>query len=199
MVATDLRVERSKRLLTDAMIDLVLEKDFDAITVQEICDRADVVKHTFYRHFKDKTALMYAALEVTYRELAVYLAEIRDDMRRPIALKTLFDVVGQQPERYRVLMQGAGRTEFHQYTRRMLAYYMLVQLQRVNPGSDAPLEFVARIASGVILETLLWWLESGMPHSTDYMINLVQRLLAFGVLGTFGVKMPDPNFNAAHS
>lgn len=193
IIAEDLRVQRSKRLLSDAMIDLVMRKDYDSITIQEICDQADVGKHTFYRHFKDKRALMHAALDSTYRELARHLAESRDDMRQPIALKAFFEAVGRDPKRYSVLFQGAGRMEFHMQSRQMLAYYMMMQMNRLNPATDAPLNLIIRVASGIILEMAMWWLDEGQPHTPEIMASLTQRLLAEGVAGAFGLTIPAYN------
>ena len=50
----DLRVQRTYKLLGDAFVSLLREKNIDQITVREICDRAMVRRTTFYQHFKDK-------------------------------------------------------------------------------------------------------------------------------------------------
>ena len=53
-VHVDLRVQRTYKLLGDAFVSLLREKNFDQITVREICERAMVRRTTFYQHFKDK-------------------------------------------------------------------------------------------------------------------------------------------------
>ncbi len=54
----DPRVKRTRRLLRQAFTELLAAKDFDAITVQDITDRAEVNRATFYAHFEDKFALL---------------------------------------------------------------------------------------------------------------------------------------------
>ncbi len=54
----DLRVVRTKKLLTNALRELLQEKSFDKITVNDVCDRALVHRATFYNHFTDKTDLL---------------------------------------------------------------------------------------------------------------------------------------------
>src|SRR5262245_19961303 len=54
---TDRRIQRTQHNLTHAMVDLVIEKRFDDITVQNLIDRADVGRSTFYSHFRDKEDL----------------------------------------------------------------------------------------------------------------------------------------------
>ncbi len=50
----DLRVQRTYKLLRDAIVSLLAQKNFDQITVQEICEQAMVRRTTFYQHFEDK-------------------------------------------------------------------------------------------------------------------------------------------------
>ena len=58
MVDTDRRVRRTRRALHDALLTLMTEKSYDAVTVQDIIDRADVGRSTFYSHFTDKRYLL---------------------------------------------------------------------------------------------------------------------------------------------
>lgn len=54
----DRRVQRTRRLLHKALMSCILEKKYESITVQEILDRADVGRSTFYMHFRDKDELL---------------------------------------------------------------------------------------------------------------------------------------------
>src|SRR5207247_11310009 len=60
---TDRRVRRTRQLLQDALIAMVIEKGYDATTVQDIIDRANVGRATFYAHFADKQTLLTSRLE----------------------------------------------------------------------------------------------------------------------------------------
>ena len=59
----DRRVQRTRRLLQDALVATVIEKGYEAATVQDIIDRADVGRATFYAHFADKQTLLTSRLE----------------------------------------------------------------------------------------------------------------------------------------
>jgi AcrR family transcriptional regulator len=59
----DRRVQRTRKFLQGALTELVAEKDYDTITVQEILDRADVGRSTFYTHYRDKDDLLHSILE----------------------------------------------------------------------------------------------------------------------------------------
>src|SRR5260370_17924001 len=59
----DRRVQRTKKLLHKALMSLILEKKYESITVQEILDRADVGRSTFYMHFRDKDELLFSGFQ----------------------------------------------------------------------------------------------------------------------------------------
>ncbi len=61
----DPRIKRTRQLLQQAFMELMAEKSFQAITVQDIAERATVNRVTFYAHFEDK----YALLEYTIRDM----------------------------------------------------------------------------------------------------------------------------------
>lgn len=58
---TDLRIRRTHHFLQEAMIELITEKGFEAITVGEIAERAMINRATFYRHYQDKYDLVAKA------------------------------------------------------------------------------------------------------------------------------------------
>jgi AcrR family transcriptional regulator len=64
----DRRVKRSRKLLQQAFSDLLAEKGFQAISVQDIAERAEVNRGTFYAHFQDKYALLEVVVGESFRE-----------------------------------------------------------------------------------------------------------------------------------
>src|SRR5260370_2844387 len=56
----DRRVGRTRKLLEDALHDLIVEKGYEAVTVQDIIDRANVGRSTFYAHYTDKQQLLFS-------------------------------------------------------------------------------------------------------------------------------------------
>ncbi|MGH2605359.1 MAG: TetR/AcrR family transcriptional regulator, partial [Anaerolineales bacterium] len=64
----DPRVRRTRQLLLRAVQELMAEKSFQAITVQDIAERATVNRATFYAHFTDKYALLEFSVREMFRE-----------------------------------------------------------------------------------------------------------------------------------
>ena len=64
----DRRIQRTRQLLDNALIELILEKEYDKITVQNIIDQANVGRSTFYAHYLDKDDLLEKSMERTMEE-----------------------------------------------------------------------------------------------------------------------------------
>lgn len=73
MTQPDRRIRRTRRSLHEALIALVLERGYESVTVQDIIDRADVGRSTFYAHFRDKEALLLSSFD-----------DLRADLRRDL-------------------------------------------------------------------------------------------------------------------
>jgi AcrR family transcriptional regulator len=67
--ALDPRILRSRRMLMDALSKLLIKKEFDQISIQEIVDEATLNRATFYLHYPDKNALLQAMTGARFREL----------------------------------------------------------------------------------------------------------------------------------
>lgn len=59
----DRRRARTRKMLSDALMGLILERGYDAITIQDITDKANLSRATFYLHFGDKQDLYLCSLE----------------------------------------------------------------------------------------------------------------------------------------
>lgn len=92
----DLRVQRTKERLGDAMFELVRELPFTEITVQAVLDRAGVSRSTFYVHYKDKADLYASDLDEFLGRMASTLVRTNETSDRiaPVAefLSHLADV-----------------------------------------------------------------------------------------------------------
>jgi AcrR family transcriptional regulator len=66
---TDPRIVRSRRMLMDALVRLLTQKEFDDISIQEIADEATLNRATFYLHYPDKNALLQAMTATRFRDL----------------------------------------------------------------------------------------------------------------------------------
>ena len=107
----DRRIQRSRKLLQDALITLILEKGYDSITVQNIIDEANVVRSTFYDHYMDKDDLMANSLELLREELHQDMTKVDngDENEAIIGSLALFRHIQEQHHLYKAMI-GSGKT-----------------------------------------------------------------------------------------
>ncbi|MCR8658655.1 TetR/AcrR family transcriptional regulator [Paenibacillus endoradicis] len=64
---------RSKKWICDAFLELLQEKPYNNITITEICDKADLVRKTFYRHFNSKESVLVAVIDSMFEDFYNYI------------------------------------------------------------------------------------------------------------------------------
>lgn len=191
----DPRVVRTRQLLRDALVSLIAEKGFDALTVQDIADRATLNRATFYLHYQDKHELLVASLRDAIDELVADINQldesgqlVADGPQRPI--KRVFEHVAQHAPFYKVMMGAEGVPAFVAGVRDYIAEITLNWLSMLQPAPEksmVPLEIVANSLSWSLLGVLIWWLEHDRPYSPDYMAEQFRLLITSDLRQVLGL------------
>ena len=105
---TDRRSRRTRQLIADAFVGLMLQKRYDDITVQDILDRADVGRSTFYAHFTDKENLLLSEIEHVIHDLGEYAAHHGGMEHGILPSLELFRHVKEQRRLMQALVWGQG-------------------------------------------------------------------------------------------
>lgn len=191
----DLRVRRTRKLLWDALMALITERDFDSVSVNDICDRAMVHRTTFYNHYQDKYDLLNSGMLEMYEELRVGSAPPDAVMQRydpdhpPAYFVGLLQHVLDNRHFYAAMLRGSGLSLFRE---RLHAYLIDASLQRLKlletaQGNAAvPLELVAYFDAGAILNAVAWWAQHGFHLTPLHMAQHLMQLLGYGTMGVFG-------------
>jgi len=182
-IKIDRRKVRTRQMLRDALIALILEKGYDATTVEDITNRANLGRATFYLHYRDKDELLMHTLESTFDELVKNLKPISlgDAASAQAQALIAFQHAAENRDLYRVMLSGQGSGSILRRVREYLA--TLIQ-QRMQPmlqelPSDAipiPIEILAEHIAGSLLTLIVWWLENDLPYSAEYMAQVFQQL-----------------------
>ena len=187
MEGQDRRVKRTQRLLAKALIALTLEKGYEAVTIRDITERADIGYATFFRHYHDKDALLREVSEVVLAELTAYFPG-SPDVDAVTVGTTLFRYVQEHQNIIRVLLSIHGPNSPIQYIT-TLATQDLLRMYASKEGSIVPIEIAAYHLINASVALIRWWLEHDMPYSPEQMgqvysqlIDQPTRTLAFGPL-----------------
>jgi AcrR family transcriptional regulator len=189
---TDRRSLRTRRLLTNALIELMLEKRFDAISVQDILDRADIGRSTFYGHFSSKEALLYSSLGEMLQTLELHMAQdggAKKDGVRPALLPSLglFLHVKQHQRLYRALFSSNGLEPITSNLQQQLAQIVEHNLSALLPELSAgrqptvPLPILADFVAGAFLTLLRKWIEGNDIYTPEQIDAMFQRMVLPGV------------------
>lgn len=183
--AEDLRVKRSHRFLREALIDLIEEQGFDALSVGEITERAMVSRATFYRLYRDKFDLVEQIYAEAIQALFDAIAEIGNEHPPQIWVR-FFEHIARYERLYRALLGRKGSPWFVFKMRASLVelvkgYEQHPHLQRAAQAREALLsDYVRDIIANMMVETITWWLEKGRPYSAQEMARRCASL-AFAI------------------
>jgi AcrR family transcriptional regulator len=184
---TDRRVRRTRDLLRSAFLSLVLEKGYDRITVQDILDRADVGRSTFYAHYRDKEDLLRGGFE----DVRAALAAERDAGERRAGHEGVFLqpllAVFRHAERHRQFWAAMCRTGgaglltsmMQESVDDLVREHFRSRFPGVDPGG-LELDAARRFVAGSCMGLLIWWLDNDIPWSADEVHATFRRLATEG-------------------
>lgn len=194
----DLRTQRTRRLILDALRRLLETRDFRDITVQDIIQQAQINRTTFYRHHLDKYDLVESTLRDNLQQWVDALEHETHDLSRvnldqpPAAWGKLFSQLTEQRQFYQATIGQGSKISFADYAERLLAGVTQARLQRLYPQSrhpHIPNEVVTVFATHALLGVVRWWLHDAPQYSPQDVATWLFQLLTTGTLTTLG--MPD--------
>jgi len=160
----DRRVQRTRRALSEALHGLMAEKIWDEISVQDICERADIGRSTFYMHFSSKEKLLVSGFEGLRRELR--MRQVSAGHRGAGRLPFTHGLIEHAYENQRVFRGAIGKRSGYVVQRRfreMVASMVkedLALLAVTGWRLDAAVHFIA----GGFVELLTWWIDGRRPQ-----------------------------------
>jgi AcrR family transcriptional regulator len=181
----DRRVRRTRRLLRGALLELILEKGYDHVTVQDVLDRADVGRATFYAHFHDKDDLLVSGLE-----------ELRESLRQQMAAfvrarghrsddgidltRILFDHAAGHRRLYRALVGKRGGGVILRRAHEELAALLREHVEDVVAQRGlqpvVPPEVLVQYLVSALLGVFTWWLDNQVPYTPEEMSRTFQHI-----------------------
>lgn len=182
---TDRRVQRTHRTLREALLALILERGWDGFTVQDVCDRADVGRSTFYTHFGDKEDLLEGGFEELRRWLRGQIAA-SGEPGRPLGFsRGLIEHAHEHARLFRALIGKRSGQVVQKRFREVVLDLVREELARYAPGPrrDGAVAFIA----GGLFELLIWSLEAkGAPTPEE--LDALFHELAEPVLSAVGQR-----------
>ena len=178
----DRRVKRTHKLLQEALVDLTLEKGFEAVTIRDITDRADVGYATFFRHYPDKEALLASVLEAMkdeFLERLVPYSMVEDPEQTG---RLLFEYVEQNCDLCRVLLDSTDTMSLLKPVQEIGLSERALLVNEPAPGG-LPAELVISHLMSSLVMLIRWWLDHNMPYPPERMGQIAAELIIRPVIG----------------
>ena len=177
----DRRVRRTRELLRGALLSLIIEKGYERVTVQDILDRADVGRSTFYAHYRDKEELLLSGFDESFAAFAA-TTEGTTDFLAPA--RVLFEHAEGHRELWKALVGKQGAEMVVRYLREHLNELIEPHLKAHVPtwnGDELRLTAAVVFTVNSLIGTLSWWTEHDVPYTAEEIFTLYKRLTTQGV------------------
>lgn len=179
MSKVDRRIPKSLEAIKKAFIELMSEKSFDRITIQDISDRANVSRKTIYLHYLDKFDLLDKLIEEHIKELQE-MCELPSETDSIYGRMSWFEYYESKYLFFSAMLSSNKAPLF----RRRLIEFLIKDMKNgwninITEGKNRGLSEVVilQFFATAYLGLVEWWLTNGMPYPPHVMEEQVEVLL----------------------
>ena len=202
----DRRIQRTRQSLRTALLTLIKEKGYDAISIEEITERANVGRATFYLHYKNKEDLLLEEFSEMANEKVQILSEVpfsawlplpddsEENPKQPSPpLLIVFQHIYDNAELYYILLKSEKSSRIVERIRKISTESIVkfmenkAQTEPIPLHFKVPMDFFAAFFSGALLSIVDWWLEEDMRHTPVEIARLFQSLFFKGAINAIEV------------
>ena len=195
MAKTDRRTGRTRELLQKALIELISERGYDTVTIQDIVDRANIGRTTFYLHYSSKDELFMSCHEAIVSEFHI-------GPLHPLSREELLssEIPSEMTSAYRhfeerrallyFIFQGKDSQLILRQIRDRSAREIEANLRSTFAESESaiPLDMLANYLAAAQITLVQWWLEKRRPHTLESLAQTLHRLQRAAIRDAFGLR-----------
>ena len=191
---TDRRIIRTRRMIRDALTELMEEKGFEGVTVRDLTEKANINRGTFYLHYRDKYDLMEQSEGELLTEIEAMVKEfnkvtnpqkaltlIHQQEPYPFLLK-LLEYIRENADFMKVILGSKGDPAFQVKMKELVQVYLLEKVTNHLTSSDmlVPLGYLSAFITSAYLGVIQQWLENGMEQSPKEIGLILMRMMVMG-------------------
>lgn len=179
----DIRYYRTKQRITEAMVCLLKEKNFDQITVKDICEYAEISRSGFYLHYLDK----YDLVEKHQLELMAHANRILSStsltyIKKSDLMLYMLNYLKNEGELLALLISDHGSSEIQNQVKQLLKKNALQNIiEHLNIQLDTEIEkhYLVTFLSNALLGVLQEWINNGQKESPEELVHILNKIVAF--------------------
>lgn len=174
MPAQDRRITKTRKAIYSAFLQLLNQKGYETITVQEIIDLADVGRSTFYSHYESKELL----LDELCQKLFHHLFERAQHLSPQDYLAHIFQHFKKDQDHVTSLLFSKN-DYFIRQLRKELEHdvYPMVADELIKAHPNIPHSYLKHLVVSHFIETLSWWLKNGKSYSGQEVVQFYLEIL----------------------
>lgn len=172
---TDARVRYTKYIIRTVFLDLLKEKSIETITVKEICDRVEINRSTFYKHYRDIYDLMEELEDEAINDFENLLTST-DTADSLTILKSILNTLAGNREIFKTSLSSEARNHFIE---KLSVKCMKYVMPRLSHDPDLPAQynsFALLYIAGGVTYIIQEWLKNGMKESPDEVSAFIEML-----------------------
>jgi len=188
------RVARTKATIEDAFVQLVLERGYDKVTVEDITDRADLARATFYAHYPNKEAVQFAVFNRLTEDLVQRIANQGgpSNVVHRDAIQAAYKQAADMPDLYRACLSDARTRQAHLSTlSRYAEQNFRDRLTALGNQPRVPIPVMARAFVGAHVAILEAWLAGELDGDAEELASMALDLLIYGAAWAHGVRLDE--------
>jgi AcrR family transcriptional regulator len=188
------RVARTKSAIEDAFVQLVLEKGYDQVAVEDIADRADLARATFYAHYPNKEAVLFSVSNRLLEDLMQRIAYKGGpwNVVRRDAIQTAYKLAAENPDLYRACMSDSRTRQAYLSTvSRYAEQNFRDRLDALGRQPRIPVPVMARGFVGAALAILDAWLAGELDGDIEQLASMALDLFIAGGAWANGISLDE--------
>jgi AcrR family transcriptional regulator len=186
-IRVDPRVRRTRRLLRDALVSLMLEKDYASITIREITERADVAYITFFRHYESLDQLLMEVLDEGLAELMTHietLAKRSETSALEMEGRLIFEYIEHKADLFRILFKSQSVARVRKKVVRNIAViFQKSCLPLARSANQVTIGITSNHIAISLLALIEWWLDNKMAPPPTQMGKVYKSLIIDATVG----------------
>lgn len=183
----DPRVRRTRRILRDALVSLVLEKDYASISIKEITERAEVAYITFFRHYTSMDELLMEVLDAGLADLIRHIQTLAGKSEASAIEaegKLIFEYIYQNSNLFHVLLKSQSVARIRKLVvENISTIYQNSCTPLRQPNCQIPADIAGNHIATSLLALIEWWLENKLSPPPAQMGKIYKALIIDATVG----------------
>ena len=170
---------RSRKLINEALADLLTEKPLDKITVTDVVSRADINRGTFYAHYKDIPDVVDHLIQQTFsaiRDAMIAQAATEAKIEHTL-LTTIQSILEEDLSFCRKILNSSASAIMQSQLVAVVTEFMLEHKDRFYPGSQEEYQIAIRFCAGGLSNLYRDWFSGKLPYSLEELTQVGERLV----------------------